>query len=198
MVIDGSEGAGKSTQLDCIRRWLTEQGIDSWLTREPGGTALGEQIRQLLLDPIHTIDDDAELLLLMAARRQHLSTEILPRLNTGQWVVCDRFNDATYAYQGYGRGISLQRIHALEQWTMPDVVPDLRIIMTVSPDVALERLRRRNTGKDRFEQEHSAFFAAVARGYQWRATQANAISIDADGDPDSIFALIRPHLESLR
>lgn len=131
---------------------------------------------------------------MMAARRQHLSTEILPRLSRGQWVICDRFNDSTYAYQGYGRGIDLERIAELERWAMPDVEPDLRLIMTVSPDIAMQRLDQRNTHKDRFEQEQATFFSAVAQGYQLRAQRRNAVSIDADADSDSIFEQIRPHL----
>lgn len=194
IVIDGSEGAGKSTQINYIRDWLSEHQIDFWLTREPGGTPVGEQIRNILLNPANVIDADAELLLMMAARRQHLSTEILPRLSRGQWVICDRFNDSTYAYQGYGRGIDVERIAELEHWAMPDVAPDLCLIMTVSPDIAMRRLDQRNTHKDRFEQEQAAFFSAVAQGYQLRAQRINAVSIDADADADSVFEQIRPHL----
>ncbi|MBV7435518.1 dTMP kinase [Cardiobacteriaceae bacterium TAE3-ERU3] len=194
IVIDGSEGAGKSTQINYIRDWLSEHHIDFWLTREPGGTAVGEQVRNILLNPANTIDADAELLLMMAARRQHLSAEILPRLSRGQWVICDRFNDSTYAYQGYGRGINITRIAELERWAMPDVEPDLRLIMSVSPEIAMQRLDQRNTHKDRFEQEQAEFFAAVAHGYHVRAQRENAVSIDADGDSDSVFEQIRPHL----
>lgn len=198
IVIDGSEGAGKSTQIHYIRDWLRDQHIDFWLTREPGGSAVGEQIRHILLNPANRIDPDAELLLVMAARRQHLYTEICPRLAQGQWVICDRFNDATYAYQGYARGIDLQRIAALEQWAMTDVEPDLRLILSVSPHIAKDRLEQRDHGKDRFEQEAADFFTAVAQGYQQRSTRANAVHIDADGDSDSVFALIRPHLDAQR
>lgn len=197
IVLDGSEGAGKSTQIKRVKEWLEQQGIDCWQTREPGGTATGERIREILLDPQSHIDSDTELLLIMAARKQHLSEQILPRLTKGQWVVCDRFNDATYAYQGYGRHISLTRIAELEAWAMPDIEPDLRLILRVSPEVARERLTNRGNIQDRFEKEQQDFFTAVAEGYATRAQAANACSIDADSDADATFEQIRQKLVTL-
>lgn len=197
ITLDGSEGAGKSTQLQRIHRWLQEQNIDVWCTREPGGTPVGEQIRTLLLDPNNHISSDAELLLIMAARRQHLDHEILPRLARGQWVICDRFNDATYAYQGYGRGIDLTRIASLEHWVMPHFKPDLRIILGVSAATARTRLVARGGIQDRFEQEQQPFYDRIATGYRERAQSANACWIDADQSTDNVFHAICQHLTAL-
>jgi len=165
ITLEGSEGAGKSTNLAYIHQQLQQSGIDVVLTREPGGTPLGEQIRTLLLDHRQqAMASDTELLLMFAARAQHLHEVILPALEQGQWVLCDRFTDATYAYQGAGRGIAAARIATLEQWVQGDVRPDLTLFLDLPVAQGLARAGERSS-PDRFEREQSDFFERVRRGY---------------------------------
>ncbi|MGD8615141.1 MAG: dTMP kinase, partial [Gammaproteobacteria bacterium] len=146
-------------------------GIPLLLTREPGGTALGEKIRQLLLQPDKgSMDADTELLLMFAARAEHLAKVILPALEGGTWVICDRFTDATYAYQGGGRGLAPDRIAVLEQWVQQGFQAHMTILFDLPVDVGLARAGRRGE-LDRFEQEHTAFFEAVRNCYLQRARQ---------------------------
>mgnify|MGYP001816237962 CR=1 FL=1 len=165
VTLEGGEGAGKSTNLTYVRERLEQRGIRLLLTREPGGTGLGEKIRALLLDPNNAdMVSDAELLLMFAARAQHLQEVIQPALQTGTWVLCDRFTDATYAYQGYGRGIELERIAVLEQWVQGERRPDLTLLMDLPVEMGLERAGRRSE-PDRFERQTLAFFERVRNGY---------------------------------
>lgn len=197
ITLDGNEGVGKSTQLARIADWLRARNRPFYLTREPGGTALGEKLRALFLDPDLSIGADSELLLILAARNEHLLQEIRPRLARGQWVVSDRYNDATYAYQGAARGIDPARIAALEAWLPAYLEPDLRLILGADADVAAARIVRRGNLPDRMEQENAAFFAAVDAGFRARAQAANACWIDANGSPDDVFAQIQTALERL-
>jgi len=172
ITLEGSEGSGKSTNLAYIRDRLVEQGIDLIVTREPGGTTLGEAIRGLLLDHRNTsMCSDTELLLMFAARAQHLAEVILPALDAGKWVLCDRFTDATYAYQGYGRGIAHERIALLEQWVQGELRPDLTLFLDVPVSLGLERASNRGE-PDRFERERLEFFERVREGYLAQARQA--------------------------
>lgn len=165
ITIEGVEGAGKSTCMQVAAEEISRQGIDLLQTREPGGTQLGEDLRGLLLGhKHHGMADDTELLLMFAARAEHLHRRILPALEAGQWVLCDRFTDATYAYQGAGRGLSDQRIQLLEDWVQGDVRPDLTILMDLPVDLGLERAGKRST-PDRFESEALTFFERVRQGY---------------------------------
>lgn len=169
ITLEGPEGAGKTTN----RTWLAEQleamGHSLVLTREPGGTPLAEQIRDLLLDchdePVAT---DTELLLMFAARAQHLHQVIRPALEAGQIVLCDRFTDASYAYQGAGRGVPEQRIAQLEQFVQGDLRPDLTLLFDLPVEVGMQRAQARGR-LDRFEQEQQDFFQAVRQGYLQRA-----------------------------
>lgn len=198
ITIDGTEGSGKTTQIQRIATYLQKQGKTVYTTREPGGTAVGEAIRHIFLTPELTPSAETELLLIFAARKQHLEQEILPRLSRGEFVVSDRFNDATYAYQGYGRGIALSRIQQLEQWTQGDFQPHLSLILTLPASIANARIHQRGQETDRMEAENTEFFQRVADGYQQRAnSQAHIFTIDASGEPDDIFAHIQPHLERL-
>ncbi len=178
ITLEGGEGVGKSTNVAFVEAWLKERGIDVVRTREPGGTARAEAIRELLLDPSpnEPLSVDAELLLVFAARAQHLTEKILPALARGAWVVCDRFTDATFAYQGGGRGIDAQRIAQLEQFVQRGLAPDVTLLLDMSPEAAKERLEGRlrdlNTQRDRFEQERVEFFMAVRRAYLERAASA--------------------------
>ena len=198
ITLDGSEGVGKSTQLANIRAWCAAHGITAHYGREPGGTPLGERLRAILLDRTTDADPLTELLLLLAARRAHLQQTILPTLARGEWYISDRYRDATYAYQHYGRGIPLATLRALETASETDRVPDLALILGSSAATARDRLAQRGAAQDRFEAEDVDFFARVAAGYRARAEEPHAVWIDAEGDAATVFARIRPHLEALR
>ena len=195
ITLDGSEGVGKSTQLANIQAWCTAHGITARYGREPGGTPLGERLRAILLDRTTDADPLTELLLLLAA---HLQQTILPALARGEWYISDRYRDATYAYQHYGRGIPLTTLSALETASETGRDPDLALILGSSADTARDRLAQRGAAQDRFEAEDADFFARVAAGYRERAQAPHAVWIDAEGDEQTVFARIRPHLEALR
>jgi len=166
ITLEGGEGVGKSSNMAFIRDHLEAAGKTVLVTREPGGTPLGEEIRTLLLD--HRQDGmsaDTELLMMFAARAQHLAEVILPALAEGRWVLCDRFTDATYAYQGGGRGIPEQRIASLEQWVQAELRPDLTLLLDAPVAVGMARARGRTGSADRFEREETAFFERVRRNY---------------------------------
>ncbi len=197
ITLDGGEGVGKTTQLAYIRAWCSANHIEACFGREPGGTPFGEQLRAILLDPATHADPISELLLILAARRAHLEQTILPCLARGAWYISDRYRDATYAYQHYGRGIPAATIATLEQASGTDRVPDLSLILGSSSATARDRLSGRGQSADRFENENSDFHARVAAGYRARATAPHARWIDAEGNPDTVFARILPHLEAL-
>lgn len=172
ITLEGPEGAGKSTNREYLAELLIQAGIEVVLTREPGGTPLAERIRELLLAPdSEVMAVDTELLLMFAARAQHLAGVIRPALARGAVVLCDRFTDATYAYQGGGRGLAHERIAILEQFVQGDLRPDLTLVFDLPVEVGLARAAAR--GKlDRFEQEQQSFFEAVRQTYLARAAQA--------------------------
>lgn len=172
ITFEGTEGVGKSTQLAQAERTLTDLGVDVLVTREPGGTPLAEDIRALLLTPRdEAMNDLTELLLVFAARAQHLYGRILPAIESGRWVLCDRFTDATFAYQGGGRGLSADRIAQLEQLVQGDVRPDHVVLLDAPVDVGMARARHRGA-LDRFEQERAEFFQRVREAYHARAAAA--------------------------
>jgi dTMP kinase len=165
ITVEGIEGVGKSTNMDFIHQQLLTAGKDVVVTREPGGTPLGEAIRGLLLDPVYKgMDPVCELQLMFAARAEHLARVIRPALENGQWVLCDRFTDATYAYQGGGRGIDTGVIARLEDLVQGDFRPDLTLLLDVPVAVGLSRAGNRGA-LDRFEQEQVEFFARVRQAY---------------------------------
>ena len=171
ITLEGPEGAGKSTNRDYLAARLREQGVDVVMTREPGGTPLAERIRELLLAPSdEPMAADTELLLMFAARAQHLAEVIRPALARGAVVLCDRFTDATYAYQGGGRGLSVERIAILESFVQGELRPDLTLVFDLPVEVGLARAAARGR-LDRFEQEGQAFFEAVRQAYLQRAAQ---------------------------
>ncbi|MFK3774898.1 dTMP kinase [Pseudomonas sp. NPDC089406] len=171
ITLEGPEGAGKSTNREYLAERLREQGIDVVMTREPGGTPLAERIRELLLAPSdETMAADTELLLMFAARAQHLAEVIRPALARGAVVLCDRFTDATYAYQGGGRGLSVERIATLETFVQGALRPDLTLVFDLPVEVGLARAAARGR-LDRFEQEGQGFFEAVRQAYLQRAAQ---------------------------
>lgn len=174
ITLEGGEGVGKTTNLNWVADWLTARGIEVLRTREPGGTPRAEAIRGLLLDPFQNepLDADAELLLVFAARAQHLAQVIKPALERGVWVLCDRFTDATFAYQGGGRGLSIERIAQLEDFVQQGLQPDLTLLLDMPMQAAQQRVDVRGQQRDRFEQEPGAFFQAVRDAYLARAAQA--------------------------
>ena len=165
ITVEGIEGAGKSTCMSQLEKLIRQQGYGLLTTREPGGTSLGEDLRALLLGHQYgDMAEETELLLMFAARAEHLSAKIEPALHAGDWVLCDRFTDATYAYQGYGRGISRTRIETLETWVQGDRRPDLTLLLDLPVELGIERAGRRSA-PDRFEREALAFFERVRAGY---------------------------------
>ena len=165
ITIEGSEGAGKSTNIQYIQNYLQVKNIDFISTREPGGTPIAEQIRDLLLDKQNTsLCEDAELLLMFAARSQHLNELIIPALEAGKWVLSDRFTDASYAYQGGGRGLSWDKIAQLEQWVQGDLRPDATILLDIPVELGMQRVRNRGA-TDRFEEEKMSFFKRIRDTY---------------------------------
>ena len=166
ITIEGIEGVGKSTNIDVIKRYLTDKKVEFVVTREPGGTFLAEKIRELLVN-VHVkenLTELSELLLIFASRAQHLETLIKPTLAKGIWVISDRFTDATYAYQGGGRGLDQRKISLLEELIQEDLRPDLTVILDLNPQVGLERVKRRGE-LDRFENEDINFFNKVRATY---------------------------------
>jgi len=168
ITLEGIDGAGKSTHLRWIARFLMDHGRKVMVTREPGGTAVGEKLRGLVLRGNHGLNPETETLLMFAARREHLDKVIIPALARGHWVLCDRFTDATYAYQGAGSGTDWKKIGLLERWVHDGLQPDLTILLDVSPAVGRQRARRRQQ-PDRFEREKGAYYRRVRNAYLRRA-----------------------------
>ena len=170
ITFEGIDGAGKSTHIATVVDWLSARGLEVVSTREPGGMPLGEKLRELLLhEPMHL---ETEALLMFAARREHLALVIEPALARGAWVVCDRFSDATYAYQGGGRGLDKEKFAALERWVHGHLQPDLTFLFDLPPEVACERIARQGRELDRFEQERADFHLRVRQAYLERAVEA--------------------------
>ena len=171
ITLEGGEGVGKSTNLHFIRHWLEQRGQLVTVTREPGGTEVAEAIRNLLLtqheEPLAV---STELLLMFAARAQHLQQLIRPALAEGRWVLCDRFTDATYAYQGGGRGVETETIAWLENWVQGELRPDLTLVLDAPIDIGMQRAKHRGE-LDRFESEQRAFFERIRQCYLKRAAQ---------------------------
>ena len=180
ITVEGIDGAGKTTQLAWLADFFRRGGRSVVTTREPGGTALGEALRALLLNPEHAMHPETEALLIFAARREHLARIIVPALDEGKVVLCDRFTDATYAYQGNGRGVAYDRLRTLEQWVQGDLQPDRTILFDVT--VALGRQRAGATREaDRFERERAEFFERVRQGYLQRARDNPSRFLVIDG-----------------
>ena len=168
ITLEGIDGAGKSSHLRWIARFLRGRGIRVRVTREPGGTPAGERLRRLVLGSRQRLHVETETLLMFAARREHLAKVIGPALQRGMWVLCDRFTDATYAYQSGGSGVPWGKVSALERWVHPGLQPDLTILFDVSPAVGRQRAGRKRD-PDRFEREQKAYYRRVRDGYRRRA-----------------------------
>lgn len=170
ITLEGMDGAGKTTHLEWLRGRLTERGISLKVTREPGGTILGEALRSLLLDSHEPRRPETEALLMFAARYEHIAQVIAPALSAGQWVLCDRFTDATYAYQAGGSGMAWEQIGALERWVQGELQPDLTLYFDLAPEMARARTRRVRE-PDRFEREQLGFYEQVRAAYLRRARE---------------------------
>jgi dTMP kinase len=201
ITIEGGEGVGKSTQISALRDYLMAGGRSVVITREPGGTPRAERIRELLLqESDEVMPPICELLLMFAARATHIANVIEPALARGEWVVCDRFTDATYAYQGGGRGVSVDEIATLETLVQGELRPDLTILLDVALDVSAARAQQRNVAAgstDRFEREQREFFERVRQTYLHRAQSepSRFAVIDAGGDRYSVANAIRSAID---
>ena len=171
ITVEGLDGAGKTTHLEYLRRALEVRKVELLVTREPGGTPLGETLRNMLLDPAQRLDPETETLLMFAARMEHLKKVIRPALESGRWVLCDRFTDASFAYQGGGSGVAWEKIGALAEWVHKGLQPDLTLYFDVEPETARSRASAIKA-PDRFEQEREAFHERVRVAYLRRAQEA--------------------------
>ncbi len=170
ITLEGMDGAGKTTHLEWLRQLLSVRALPLIVTREPGGTALGEALRKLLLDSHEPRQPDTEALLMFAARREHIATVIAPALAAGKWVLCDRFTDATYAYQAGGSGMAWERVAALESWVQGELQPDLTLYFDLEPELGRARTRQARV-PDRFEREQLEFYERVRAAYLRRARE---------------------------
>jgi len=170
ITLEGMDGAGKTTHLEWLRGRLEARGVLLTMTREPGGTPLGETLRKLLLDSHDPLHPDTEALLMFAARREHIAQVIAPALEAGRWVLCDRFTDATYAYQAGGSGLEWARVAELERWVQGALQPDLTLYFDLDPQIGRARARQARV-PDRFEREQDAFYARVRAAYLRRAAE---------------------------
>lgn len=198
ITLEGIEGAGKSTQLAVVQSCLEDRGIPVLTTREPGGSPIGERIRTLLLDPAcKGMATDAELLLMFAARAEHIAQKIRPALERGTWVLCDRFTDATYAYQGGGRGVDRTRIALLEDYVQGALRPDLMLLFDLPVGAGLERAGKRSA-PDRFESETVLFFEKVRAAYLTivESQPQRARIIDAAADVSQVSAQTRREISA--
>ena len=197
ITLDGIDGAGKSTNLAVMKAWFEKHRLPVLFTREPGGTPAGEALREILLNPATQVSLRTETLLMFAARQQHLETVILPALKSGTHVVSDRFTDATFAYQGGGRGVPLQDIATLEHWVQGDFRPDLTLLLDVPLEVSMARINQTRE-KDRFEQEKAEFFNRVREVYLQRANEQpeRYAAIDSSQSLDAVKNQIETALDS--
>ena len=196
ITFEGVDGAGKSTHLAWFADTLRQRGIDVLVTREPGGTTLGEALREILLhQPMHP---ETEALLMFAARREHVEQVIKPALKRGTWVISDRFSDASFAYQGGGRGVAVEKLEQLERWVHADLQPDLTLLFDIPVEVARQRLSN-NLSLDRFEQEQGEFFDKVRNAYLARSQKnpARFAVIRAERSPEEVKASLEKVVASI-
>lgn len=199
ITVEGVDGAGKSTHLKLLQQLLTDTGRDVVVTREPGGTRFGEKIREILLqDDGYSIDPDAEVLAVFAARAQHIKEVIAPAIAEQKWVLCDRFTEASYAYQGAGRGLGFDKIAVLEQWTQAQFRPALTLLFLIEPEVARTRVLKTGRNLDRFESEKAEFFEKVNAGYRQLARDHSGRMrvINADSSPQQVAEKITSEMSA--
>ncbi len=200
ITLEGGEGAGKSTNLAFMAHYLRDQGVEVVTTREPGGTELGEQIRAILLDSRHqNMTPECELLLVFAARAQHIAQTIKPALAAGKWVISDRFTDASYAYQGAAREMGFERVAQIEHWLQQGFAPHYTFVLDLPIELGMQRVAQRSGQSDRFEQQQHAFFQRVRQAYLRRANAhpARYQVIDASASLAQVQADLRQGLDRL-
>ena len=195
VTFEGPEGSGKSTQIQRVGRWLRERGRECVVTKEPGGTPIGDRIRAIVLDSAHAgMDATAEVLLYAASRRQHVVEVIRPAVQRGVTVLCDRYADATLAYQGYGRLLDLDRLQMLNEWATGGLQPDITLLYDIDEELGLSRAHARNAemtvDEGRFEAEDLRFHRRVREGYLAMAVASpkRYVTIDASGTIEEVFA----------
>jgi len=187
ITFEGLDGCGKSTQLEMVTKWLNQHGCEVLKTQQPGGTRIGKQIRNILLNPEHKeLHPESELLLYLSDRIQHLSEIILPAKAEGKMVLCDRFHDSTVAYQGYGRGLNLKSFESIITYSIKPYTPDLTFLLTISPATVVDRLdqRKEQSAKDRLDIESIKFFERAAKGYQKLASEEPERFVCLDGEQE--------------
>jgi dTMP kinase len=197
ITFEGIDGAGKSSHIGWLAELLRQKGLAVNVTREPGGTELGENLREVLLQK--SMHLETETLLMFAARREHLAELIEPALAKGEWVICDRFSDATYAYQGGGRGLERHKLQQLEQWVHGHLQPDLTLLFDLPLDVARERIALASRVLDRFEQERADFHERVRQAYleRWHSSPGRIHVIDAQGSIEEIRSSLEEVVTSI-
>jgi dTMP kinase len=200
VTLEGVDGCGKSTQARLLGRQLREAGFTVVETREPGGTVIAEKIRAILIDPVHReMADECELLLYLAARAQHVRETIVPAMNSGAVVLCDRFQEATFAYQGFGRSLSLPLLRSLNSFATGNITPDLTLVYDISVETAMQRLAAMDKPVDRLEAGGQEFFARVREGYRTLAAEAPQRILLLDGTllPEPLCAMAFQKIKEL-
>ena len=199
ITLEGGDGSGKTTQIELLSDYLRGRGIDASTTREPGGTRLGEALRDIILHSSDPIDDKVELLLMFAARSQHITEVIKPRLASGQWVLSDRFTDATFAYQGGGRQVAIKDIEGLQIFVQGDFTSDKTILLDLPVEQGILRLTRRGEAHDRIEQQDLAFKRRVREAYleRYRQCRSRIALVDASGTIAQVHQAIRTEVENM-
>lgn len=199
ITLEGGDGSGKTTQIELLSDYLRGRGIDAYITREPGGTRLGEALRDIILHSSDPIDDKVELLLMFAARSQHITEVIKPRLASGQWVLSDRFTDATFAYQGGGRQVAIKDIEGLQIFIQGDFTSDKTILLDLPVEQGILRLTRRGEAHDRIEQQDLAFKRRVREAYleRYRQCRSRIALVDASGTIAQVHQAIRTEVENM-
>ncbi len=199
ITLEGGDGSGKTTQIELLSDYLRGRGIDAYITREPGGTQLGEALRDIILHSSDPIDDKVELLLMFAARSQHITEVIKPRLASGQWVLSDRFTDATFAYQGGGRQVAIKDIEGLQIFVQGDFTSDKTILLDLPVEQGILRLTRRGEAHDRIEQQDLAFKRRVREAYleRYRQCRSRIALVDASGTIAQVHQAIRTEVENM-
>lgn len=201
IVFEGGEGSGKSTMIDKVYEWLRECDYDCIKTREPGGISIAEQIREVILNKENTkMDAKTEALLYTAARRQHLVEKVIPALENGQVVLCDRFLDSSLAYQGYARGLGIEEVYEINKFAIGDCMPNLSILFDIDPEVGMERIKKNSEREvNRLDLEKLDFHNKVREGYDiiYRKNRNRMIKINADESIDTVFSNVKDIISDL-
>lgn len=200
ITVEGGEGAGKTTLIERMQRYCQTKGLDIVVTREPGGVKLAEHLRELILDPDQTMDGITEALLYAAARREHLLNKIVPALERGAFVMCDRYVDSSLAYQGYARGIGIDEVYQLNQFAIQTWMPDLTFYLDLPPEIGLERIEQNKQREvNRLDMEKLSFHQKVREGYRLLRDRFpdRIIQIDASEEFSKVWAAVQIHLDKV-